>query len=371
MGILFLTMIHQINPFESKTLVYLIEKTIEKRGSQYPNPAVGAAVVKNDQIISEGFHLLYGYDHAEVIAINQAGRAAQGATLLVTLEPCVHHGKTPPCVEKILSAGIKRVIWAINDPNPRVDGKAQAILEAQSVEVVPHCFPELGLECLKEFHAFHKVNRPYVYVKAAMSLDGMIAPNGDGLNYISSPESLHLVQQLRKNVQAICVGANTINIDQPRLNIRIDQLNDFQPAVVILDPQHCVNMAWVNRSLDSGRNIILFCSDHLDSHHDRFTVISGLTSDKLANWQLVFRTLYAQKIHGLLVEGGSMVFRSILDAGYFDELWVTKVPELFGSGAIPFVSPGSEISLDVSLVSSGHYGVDVVLKYRKDHAFSI
>jgi diaminohydroxyphosphoribosylaminopyrimidine deaminase/5-amino-6-(5-phosphoribosylamino)uracil reductase len=362
-------MIHQANRFESETLQYLIEKTIEKRGSQYPNPAVGAAVVKNNQIISEGFHLLYGHDHAEVIAISKAGHMAQGATLLVTLEPCVHHGKTPPCVEKIVSAGIKRVIWAINDPNPRVHAKAQDILEAQSVVVIPHYFPELGAECLKEFHAFHQLNRPYVYVKAAMSLDGMIAPNGDGLNYISSPESLQLVQQLRQNVQAICVGANTINIDQPRLNIRIDQRNDFQPTIVILDPQHCVDMAWVDQSLGAGRNIILFRSDHLDNHYDRLTVISGLTSNKMANWQLVLRTLHAHHIHGLLIEGGSSVFRSILEAGYFDELWVTKVPKLFGAHAIPFVSDGSEISLDVSFISSGHYGADVVLKYRNNHAF--
>lgn len=279
--------------------------------------------------------------------------------------------KPPPCVDKILESGIKRVIWAINDPNPRVEGRAQSILAAQSIEVISHCFPELGLECLKEFNAFHKFRRPYVYVKAAISLDGMIAPNDNGLTYISSPESLHVVQQLRKNVQAICVGANTINIDQPRLSIRIDQIHDYQPEIVILDPRHIVDMAWVNQSIDAGRKVILFRSDSLDVHHDQLTIVSGLTQNKLANWQLVFRTLHDHCIHGLLIEGGSTVFRSILDAGYFDEFWVTKVPQLLGSGAVPFVSHGPAISLDVSLVSSAYYGVDVVLKYRKNHAFSI
>ena len=363
--------VNPISSFESNLLASLIQKTIELRGSQYPNPAVGAMVIKNNHVISEGFHLLYGHDHAEVVALKKAGSSAQGATLLITLEPCVHTGKTPPCVNAIINAGIQRVIWAINDPNPRVYGKAQMILEDKSIEVIPHYSPDAGLACLKEFHAYHQYDRPYVYVKAAVSLDGKIAPHSNGLTYISSPESLHVVQQLRQNVQAICVGASTINIDQPRLSIRIDQRNDFQPLIVILDPNNSVDLNWVHKTLGLGREILLFRSESMPSEMDGLTVLSNLTSDKQQNWQLVMKTLYEKKIHGLLVEGGSAVFRSILNAGYFDELWITKVPQVFGSDAVPFVSNGANLPLDISLTSSEIYGSDVVMKYQNNHAFSV
>ena len=211
---------------------------------QYPNPAVGAMVIKDGVSISKA-HLVAGKDHAEVIALAKAKGQTRGATLLVTLEPCSHYGKTKPCVQEIIDAGIDRCIWAINDPNPDVFGKSKQILEAHHIEVYDDVAPEKGHDLIKEFYSFYSAKRPYVYVKAALSLDGYIAPNSDHLNYISSPASLNLVQELRTNVQAICVGAKTINIDQPRLSIRIDRMIDTQPLIVILDPKNYVDMDWV------------------------------------------------------------------------------------------------------------------------------
>ena len=360
-----------IRPFEFERLTYLIQKTIETRGSQYPNPAVGAMLINHDEVISEGFHHLHGHDHAELIALKKAGNLAKGATLLITLEPCVHQGKTPPCVDAIIHSGVTRVLWAMDDPNPQVHGKAKRLLEAHSIQVHSHCLPDLALECVKEFNTFHKLSRPYVYVKAAVSLDGMIAPHSNGLTYISSQESLQVVQMLRTHIQAICVGANTVNVDQPRLSIRINQIMPFQPTIVILDPRNIIDMDWVKKMLGIGRKIMLFRSQDLSQEYEGLCVDSGLSDDKLANWKYLFQALHHQQIHGLLVEGGTSVFQSILGGGYFDELWITKVPHIFGTTAVPFISAGSSIPLDVSLHSSVICGSDVVIKYRKNHAFSI
>ncbi len=349
----------------------LIQRTIDRRGTQYPNPAVGAMVIKEDRLISEGYHLVSGEPHAEVKALVLAGEHSLGATLLITLEPCTHKGQTPPCIHAIIESGVRRVIWAIDDPNPLVGGAAHGFLASHGIEVISHCMPEEGKCCLPEFHTYHALERPFVYVKAAVSLDGMIAPNSDGLHYISSPESLALVQQLRSNVQAICIGANTINVDQPRLSVRLERCIDFQPMIVIIDPKNVVDMDWVRQALDSGRSIVLFCSQAVDMTHDHLVVHASLTDNKAANWQVVLAELYHRQVHGVLVEGGSGVFRSILSAGYFDELWVTNVPQIMGQGAVPFISEGTDIPLDVSLISQAPYGVDIVVKYRNNHAFSI
>jgi diaminohydroxyphosphoribosylaminopyrimidine deaminase/5-amino-6-(5-phosphoribosylamino)uracil reductase len=358
----------KINDFESKILDTLLNETADLRGTQYPNPAVGAAVVKDGQIISKGFHYKAGEPHAEAAALSLAGDNSKGATLIITLEPCIHKGKTPPCVELIIQFGITRCIWAVNDPNPTVLGKSKALLEAHGIEVLADVAPIKGQAIIKEFDSFFTRRRPYVYVKAALSLDGFLAPDSQKLHYISSAESLRLVQQLRTYVQAICVGAKTINVDQPRLSIRIDRCVDHQPFIVILDPKNYVDMNWVQKKLSEGRDIILFQSAPLGISHDRLTHLDGLTSDKVENWRYVFKTLYEKQVQGVLVEGGSAVFQSILSSGLFDELWLTKVPHLFQSdAAVPFLNQSlvSDISLRLDRVDT--YGTDVVMRYKNNH----
>ncbi|MEK9726579.1 MAG: bifunctional diaminohydroxyphosphoribosylaminopyrimidine deaminase/5-amino-6-(5-phosphoribosylamino)uracil reductase RibD [Candidatus Margulisiibacteriota bacterium] len=357
----------KITKIEAVFLNDLIAKTLSSRGSQYPNPAVGAMVIRNDVIIAEGYHELAGKDHAEVIALNNAKGNTQGATLLITLEPCCHHGKTKPCVEQIIDAGISRCIWAINDPNPEVHQKSKALLEANNVDVIDHALPDLGLACIKEFYTYYSLKRPYVYVKAALSFDGYIAPNSKQLNYISSPASLNLVQELRSAVQAICVGAKTINIDQPRLSVRIERPVDTQPLIVILDPKNYVDMAWVQSALAKGRRILLFQSGPTTVFDDGFYHFSGLSNDKLQNWRYVFETLYQFQIHSVLVEGGSAVFQSLLRAGCYDELWITKVPQFFGKSGVPFLKDQLSIPIDLSLYQVNAYDHDVVMRFKNNH----
>ena len=289
-----------ISSFELDLLRGLISKTVAKRnGMQYPNPSVGAMIIKDNKVISEGYHLVHGDAHAEVNALSLAGDHASGSTLLVTLEPCTHTGKTPPCVDAIIRANVSRVIWALDDPNPTTSGRAIGRLQAHNIDVVAHCIPDEARRCCPEFYSFYAHKRPYIYVKAAISLDGMIAPDAHGLTYISSSQSLMLVHQLRSYVQAICVGARTIGIDQPQLSVRMGiDVND-QPRIVILDPHNCVDMAWVERALNQGRRIVLFRSIGVEFSHALLIVDVGLTEDKRANWAHVFSVLYGLNVHGV------------------------------------------------------------------------
>ncbi|MGC6367260.1 MAG: bifunctional diaminohydroxyphosphoribosylaminopyrimidine deaminase/5-amino-6-(5-phosphoribosylamino)uracil reductase RibD [Candidatus Marinamargulisbacteria bacterium] len=357
--------------FEQSCLEDLLRKTITLRGTQYPNPAVGAMIVDGESIISEGYHRISGEAHAEVLAIKQANQSLVGKTILITLEPCCHQGKTSRCTDHIITAGFTRVIWAINDPNPKTFGKSKAILQSHGIEVFDNVMPELGVEVIQEFYSFYFNRRPFVYVKAAMSLDGFIAPNRSELTYISSKESLDVVQRLRMNVQAICVGANTINVDQPRLSIRVDRTHDFQPIIVIIDPKNDVDLDWMSAALDQNRRIVLFNGKKLMFEHKNLSVFSTLTSDKKRNWLAILDCLYDLSIHAVLIEGGSRIFHSILAANYFDELWITKTPTLLSSDqAVPFIS-GDAPRLNLSLNGVEQCSADIVLKYKNNDAFSI
>ena len=360
-------MTQQLCEFEETSLHALINKTITHRHQQYPNPCVGAMVILNNQRVSEGFHTKAGHAHAETIALELAGNQSKGATLLITLEPCCHTGKTTPCVDFIIESGIARVIWAINDPNPLITGKSKAILESHGIQVLDHVMPDLGRAIIKEFDAFHRLKRPYIYVKAAISLDGYIAPNTHQLNYISNQQTLDVVQTMRCHVQAICVGESTIRIDQPRLSIRTFPVYT-QPMIVILDPHNRVDTRWLNHTLDANRCVHVFRTTPLQVSHPQLHVHNGLLANKTDNWRYVFKTLYSLNIQGVLIEGGSGVFDSILDAQLFDELWITRVPDVFASKtAVPFIKH-AKTPLDLTLASTKAIGNDVLTIYTNNHA---
>ncbi len=358
-----------ILPFELDQLRRLISDTINLKGTQYPNPAVGAMLIKDQKIISEGYHQAPGQDHAEVIAIRKAGKFSDGATLLITLEPCTVYGKTPPCTDRIIRSGIKRVIWAINDPNPKITETAKTLLLSPNIEVVDHVLPELGLECIKEFDAFQRLCRPYVYLKAAVSRDQMLAPDRNGLTYISSQQSLAKVQQLRQYSQAICVGVDTINIDLPRLSIRNFE-SDKQPLIVVLDPKGMINRDWLNTTLDSGRKVFLFTNgDQIDIQHSALTCFTDLSTNKTANWALILTILYQHHVHAVLVEGGSGVFQSIIDAKMIDEVWLFNVPkELASDSSVPFCGVDQ---LNLMKLNEEILDGDKLTIYKHTDAFSI
>lgn len=336
-----------VNKFENDWFDYLISSTDKNRGFQYPNPAVGALLINDADLISEGYHQTAGDAHAEVIALNQAGDQAKDATLLITLEPCVHHGKTPPCIEAIISSGVRRVLWAVNDPNPTVTGKAQAFLESHGIECVPNVRPDEGQGLIKEFYTFHTKKRPFVTLKLALSSDGMIAPNRDGLTYISSEASLQKVQELRRLCQAILVGVDTINIDYPSLSIKQDGYH--QPMIVVLDPTGSIDRRWLLEALNNDRKVTIFCNSEvlIDVAHSLFKQYAILGENKAQNWALIIQQLYIHEVHSVLVEGGAKVATSLIQSNYFDEFWLFKTPQhLSNSESVSFDYSDSGYSLD-------------------------
>jgi diaminohydroxyphosphoribosylaminopyrimidine deaminase/5-amino-6-(5-phosphoribosylamino)uracil reductase len=187
------------------------------RGRTYPNPAVGAVIVKGPRVVGRGFHRKWGMPHAEVVAIEEAGRRARGADLYVTLEPCNHYGRTPPCTEAILKSGISRVFLAVLDPNPLVRGRGARFLRSAGVEVKAGLLRRPARKLNESYFRFMETGRPFVTLKVAETLDGKIATAGGVSKWITSPGSRAQVKAMRRRAQAILVGVNTVVRDNPTL----------------------------------------------------------------------------------------------------------------------------------------------------------
>ncbi|MFQ6090225.1 MAG: bifunctional diaminohydroxyphosphoribosylaminopyrimidine deaminase/5-amino-6-(5-phosphoribosylamino)uracil reductase RibD, partial [Candidatus Bipolaricaulia bacterium] len=200
-----------------------------------PNPLVGAVVVNGGWIVGEGWHERFGGPHAEAQALEAAGQEAQGAELYVNLEPCVHWGKTPPCVERIIAASIKRVIIAARDPNPLVNGRGAAKLKQAGIEVAVGLLEEEAMKLNEPFFKFIEAGRPFVVLKLALSLDGKIATRTGDSRWISGERSRELVHRLRNKYMAVLVGITTILEDDPQLTVRLKAIRTKDPLRIILD----------------------------------------------------------------------------------------------------------------------------------------
>jgi len=204
-------------------------------GRVSPNPMVGALVVRGKRVIGSGYHRMFGGSHAEVHALRRAGARARGADLYVTLEPCSHHGKTPPCVDKVIASGIKRVFVGQVDPNPLVRGGGIRRLRAAGIEVTTGV---LRAECAALNEAFSKhvtTGLPFVTLKAAMTLDGKIATRTGDSRWISCPQSRRLVHRMRAGADAVMVGIGTVKADDPRLNVRLGRQCTRNPLRIVID----------------------------------------------------------------------------------------------------------------------------------------
>lgn len=204
------------------------------RGRVHPNPLVGAVLVKGGRVIGEGYHRRFGGPHAEVNAIRSAGGRAPNATLYVTLEPCAHFGKTPPCADFILSHGIRKMVIGARDPNPRVAGRGVRLLRKAGVKVVLGVLGNEALELNKDYNHWVATGRPYVVAKAGQSLDGKIATRGGQSRWITGPEARAYAHGLRASSDAVLVGVNTIIKDNPLLNVRYGP-KGIAPVKIILD----------------------------------------------------------------------------------------------------------------------------------------
>ncbi len=305
-------------------------KTAKSGNDPWPNPRTAAAVVKDDQILGIGRHPHAGAPHAEVLAIAAAGESAKGAKLFVTLEPCTHWGRTPPCVDAIVQAGISEVIYAVADPNPKVRASAAtSYLEAHGIRVRAGLCENEAIRINAPFMKHISSEKPFVTAKIATSLDGKIALSDGSSKYITGPRSRRYVHQLRAEHDVIIVGIGTLLADNPMLTVR-DVRSPTQPAIIILDssgrtPLHA--RIFENRS---PSEIVIVVREGTDTTalEQKATILRFKQSP--AAWSEILTFCSKQKWHRIFIEGGESVFTSALDSDIIDKVVWCMAPVLLG-----------------------------------------
>lgn len=304
------------------------------RGRVNPNPMVGAVIVKKDKIIGKGYHQFYGGCHGEINAFKDAEEDVTGSTLYVTLEPCSHYGKTPPCVDKIIEMKVGKVVVGIVDPNPLVAGRGIEKIKNAGIKVVVGVLEE---ECKSLNEVFIKnilEKKPFVIMKTAMSLDGKIATKTGESKWITGSKSRERVHQLRDQVTGIMVGVNTVIVDDPELTCRIE--NGKSPIRIIVDSKLRIPLdAKVLKDQDMAKTIV-GTTDQADPRKKRELEKRGikvLTIKKLegrVDLQDLMKKLFDENIHSILLEGGSSLNFSALDQSIVDKVQVYIAPKLIG-----------------------------------------
>lgn len=321
-----------------------IELAKQGRFTTTPNPNVGCVLVKNGEIIGKGFHFKAGQPHAEVMALREAGENAKGATAYVTLEPCAHFGRTPPCALGLINAGVSKVIAAMKDPNPQVAGKGLAMLAEAGIETAVGLLEQDAELLNKGFLHRMRTGRPFVQLKLAMSLDGRTAMANGESKWITGEESRSDVQQERAISSAILSTSATVLTDDPCLNVRWEQLplavqqtyakeNLRQPVRVILDFQHKVQPS---RQLFSLASPIWLVSDKPRDLADFPDFVEQLlikTDENQTALSTLMKALGERQINSLWVEAGATLAGSLIEENLADELILYIAPKLLGDQA--------------------------------------
>lgn len=299
-----------------------------------PNPCVGAVLVKDDQIIGQGYHAQAGADHAEVIAINEAGSLAKDAYLFVTLEPCNHHGKTPPCAELIVKSGIKKVFISCKDNNPLVSGRGIEYLKSNNVEVDLGILENEAIALNQGFFHRMKEKKPYIKIKIASSLDGNTSLKTGESKWITSEHSRDDVQKLRAHSCAILSGVGTVNSDNPKLNVR-GRNHDKQPKRFILDSHLSIKS---NLEILQQENVFIVYGDDPNNNLSKLKNIKAKLiqmPQKNNRIDLSYVISYFNKfgINNLLVEAGPTLSGAMIESGFFNDLIIYIAPVLLGSEA--------------------------------------
>ena len=312
-------------------------------GETSPNPTVGAVIVKDGRILAEGWHRAAGEPHAEIVALRQAGPSARGADMYVTLEPCDHFGRTPPCSRAIIEAGIARVFYAVPDPNPQARGGARTLAQA-GVEVVRGPGEAEAREINRFFFHYVRTRRPYVIAKFAASLDGKIATRTGDSQWITGPAARARGHELRGMVDAILVGAGTVTADDPRLTARYPDgaLRPRQPLRIVLDSSGRIPLAArLFQPNLPGRTLVAATAAMPPSHRralqKRGVEVITLPADhrrRVALPQLLTH-LGQRQITSLLVEGGGEVLGSFFEQGLVQEVWAFLAPLIIGGRDAP------------------------------------
>ncbi len=337
-----------------------------------PNPRVGCVIVQGNEVVGEGWHERAGGPHAEIVALEAAGERARGSTVYVTLEPCSHHGRTPPCADALVAAGVGRVICAMIDPNPRVAGQGMGRLQAAGIETA-HGLLEAQARALNPgFVKRMETGRPWVRLKLAMSLDGRTAMASGESKWITGEDARRDVHRLRARSSAIVTGVGTVLADDPALTARLDEPPvERQPLRVVVDTHLSLPLT-AKLLRQPGRTLVMTCSDDADAREaleaGGAEVVQLPYCSDVVDMAVVLDTLGEMEINEVLVETGATLSGALLQAGLIDELIVYVAPILMGHEARPlFRLPGLASMADrieLELIEQRMVGRDMRLRYR-------
>lgn len=320
------------------------------KGQTTPNPVVGAIIINDGRVVGIGAHLKAGEEHAEIQALNMAGSFAEDSTLYVTLEPCSHYGKTPPCVERIIKEKIKRVVIATLDPNPLVSGNGVRILKEAGLHVHVGVQEEEAIRINEDFTKYITTGKPFITVKTAMTLDGKISTHTGDSKWVTCEESRNYVHQLRHEANAILVGIGTILEDNPQLTVRTIP-KGLDPIRVIIDTNLTIPLdsnvivdgsapAWIFTTKEASSEKI----NKLKSLGIKIFITDG---DKRVPLKEVINKLGEMGITSVLVEGGSKVLGSLFDEKLIDKYICFIAPKLVG-GQLSLTSIGGKGVIEMS-----------------------
>ena len=360
------------SPFDEAAMRRALELAERGLYTTQPNPRVGAVLAHDHEIVGEGWHERAGQPHAEPNAIRAAGERARGATAYVTLEPCSHHGRTPPCVDALLAAGVRRVVYAVGDPNPRVDGRGAKLLRKAGVKVERGLLESAAAALNAGFFLRMREGRPFVRLKSAASLDARTALANGASKWITSDEARADVQHWRAQSGAVLTSASTVLADDPRLDVRIESSN--QPLRVVLDRQRKVRGK--ARILAAPGEVLLFAAAAGPKRRGapppetlgRARVERVRTLRGHLDIRRVFSRLAELEVNDVLVEAGPRLSGALLAAGLVDE-WVLYIaPKLLGADARPLTSLTRLKKLSAAprfeIVDSRAVGPDLRLRLR-------
>jgi diaminohydroxyphosphoribosylaminopyrimidine deaminase/5-amino-6-(5-phosphoribosylamino)uracil reductase len=323
-----------VNAADSQWMAHALRLAERGLYTTSPNPRVGCVLVKDDKLIGEGWHERAGEPHAEVHALRAAGHAARGATAYVTLEPCSHHGRTPPCAEALIAAGVARVVAAARDPNPLVAGAGIARLRAAGIDVECGLMEAEARELNVGFISRMTRGTPWVRSKVAASLDGRTALNNGTSKWITGAAARHDVQHWRARSCAVLTGVGTVLADDPRLNVR-EIPAERQPLRVVLDSELCIPATAA--ILRNGPTLVYTVNSDAATHGAlrasgaEVVVLAGV--DGRVDATAALRDLAQRGINEVLVEAGRTLNGALLRAGLVDELVLYLAPQLLGDAA--------------------------------------
>lgn len=353
-----------------------LELAEQGRGWTSPNPMVGAVIVKDGAVVGKGFHQAAGGPHAEIHALDDAGEKARGATLYVSLEPCNHTGRTPPCTQAILRSGIKRVVAGMKDPDPRVTGAGLDFLESQGIDVSVGVCEDACQRINEIFIKYVTTSLPFVILKCAATMDGCIATRTGDSKWITNPLSRQFVHELRHAVDAVMVGIGTVLKDNPRLTTRLEDRKGSDPIRIVLDtylstPQDAQLLHLASDSdtlIVTGSEAAAEKRTLLERPGVRFLALKDSAGQ--IDLTALLCELGKMGITSLLIEGGSRVNGSALRAGIVDKIYMFYAPKICGGG-IPVCGDNGvnlmEESIQVTEISVHRFADDVMIEGYLKH----